>query len=500
MASSPLECDIYYITYNEDHCPRILPCSHEFCSRCIDELISTYRKECPVCRKGFMANSAKDLMISRGLLDAAKQLPSEDEGPSTSSKEPKKSFLETTKYFRENVTKRGIAECLGAEAEVKDLIESYSEMRKGVKVVRLSSKATLTSIDLNTKLLMNKVEELQQQILKMKESDAQLEAATDFITAAPLMHEAEELLQAMEETVSKFHESKREEHHIKEEILKMRENLEKFVKDTEGITEEEQQLEEGEHEEERDSVVNITVQDFKSFCGCLKKNAQRGIYAVTTFEGKLRVAPVKIESNNQVSVSRLEEGALPPRCFVIQLESLMQGFSPSSPLRAFLDLAYKSTHLGRIIIRMFENRIKGLNFLHMCSGDMGPSYANSQVFDVICKGMKGESVVMGDYVSRGGGGGGTSTHAVSSSREDWERQREIYVETPYRAGEVRGSIFSYEEASRFWIVTRDGHPRRRQGNCFGMVELGLDVLREAILRYPDVTQIKVDNCGLLFCP
>ncbi|XP_066955922.1 uncharacterized protein [Macrobrachium rosenbergii] len=170
--------------------------------------------------------------------------------------------------------------------------------------------------------------------------------------------------------------------------------------------------------------------------------------------------------------------------------------------RAFLDLAHESTHLGRVIIKVLEG-IWGLNFLYMCAGGMGPSYANSRVFDVFCKGGTGEHIVMGHYVSHGARG--TSTQAVLSSEEDWERERgrererekEIYKQMPRKAGEVRGDT-SYEEASQLRILTRDD-PGWECGGCFlGMVEGGgMNVLRKA-LNYWDSTNVKVVNCGLIF--
>ncbi|XP_064090929.1 uncharacterized protein LOC135204705 [Macrobrachium nipponense] len=496
MASNPLECDICCNTYNDDHCPKILPCSHEFCYRCIEGLIFTQKKECPLCRTEFSNSSAEELMINRGLLDAAKQLSSMLAVSNTKETRPKQPFLKTTQVFRENFTKRGIAVCQGAEAEVQGLIDSYRDMKKVVQEVKLSSEKTLTSIDRSIKLLLNRLEKLQKNKTKLNESDAQLEAATDFISAAPLMQEAEELLQAMEETLAKFQEDKKEECCTKKEIFKMKENLERFFKDTERITEERKQ------EEERDSVVKIMVTDPQILHGRLRGDTQREIFAVMTHEGKLRLAPIKIE----YCVNHLEDGVLPPRCFVIELGSLISGGSPSPPLsspppRGFLDLAYKSTPLGRVIIRITINGLKGRNLLYMCAGGMGgPSYVHSRGLKVTHFGWGGEGVSMGHYVShgRGGerGGVGASTRAVLSSREeDWGRERETYEQTPYKAGDVRGDISS-EGASRFWIVTR-GDPNWRRSNCFGMVEEGLDVLIDVISKYPDITQVKVANCGLI---
>ncbi|XP_064083277.1 uncharacterized protein LOC135199297 [Macrobrachium nipponense] len=320
----------------------------------------------------FTQNSAEDFMIIRGLLDVAKQLSSQLAVSNTEATRLKQPFLKTTHYFRENFTKRGVAVCQGAEAEVQELIDRYREMKGRVTEVKLSSEKTLSSIDQNIELLLDRLEKLQKNRTKFNESDAQLEAATDFISAAPFMQEAEELLQAMEETLAKFQEDKKEECHIKKEILEMKEDLERFLKDTGRII-----TEEGALGEEGDSVVKITVTDLRSPHGRLRGDAQREIFAVMTFEGKLRLAPVKIESNNQVSFTHLEEGVLPPRCFVIELESLIPGGgSPSPPLspplpRGFLDLAYGPTPLGRVIIRVTVNGLQGRNFLLMCAGGWG---------------------------------------------------------------------------------------------------------------------------------
>ncbi|XP_066955640.1 uncharacterized protein [Macrobrachium rosenbergii] len=500
MESSHLECKICCNEFSEDRCPRILPCSHSFCGPCIDELISTQKKHCPVCREEFTVDSAEDLMINRDLLDVAKLLSSMHLGSKTSASAPRKSILEFTEDFRENVIGKGIAVCKEMEADVKACIESNNEMRKGLEgfiqtleEIKFYTENTLTNIDQNNKELMNRLDIMQLEHQNMKESERKLEKATDYASAGATMDGVGKVLHGVEKTISEIkqllQENDRRRDDMRQDTLRIKRNFTDAIKGLGRII-----------EELGNSVVNITVTDLRSPHGCLRGEAQRAIFAVMTFKGKLRVAPVKIESNNQLYVNHLQEGVLPPRCFVIELESLMQGCpspSPSPPPRAFLDLAYESTHLGRIIIRVTGNGIWGLNFLYMCAGGMGPSYANSQFLDAYNKGGPGEWIRMGDCVSHGGGS--TSTQAVLSSREDWEREskrEEIYEETPYKAGDVRGFI-SYEGASLFWIVTRD-RPSWKQRYCFGMVEEGLDVLRDAISKYPDITQVKVAECGLVF--
>ncbi|XP_064082993.1 uncharacterized protein LOC135199009 [Macrobrachium nipponense] len=515
QASSPLECDICCNVFSEDHCPRLLLCSHTVCGRCIDELISIQKKECPVCRTLFVAESAEDVVINRNLLDAAKQLASNHQESKASISAPKKSILEFTEDFWENIAGKYISDLLATEAELKNCISSYTKMKEGIlksnkgiarhiqmmKKMQLSNEKTLATIEQNIKEMNIRLDSMLQEKVKLCDVKTQLRAAPDFASAGAAIDEAGPILQGAEQRVNEIkqllQENDKRRDDMRQDTLRITTNLTDAVKDLGRIIE----------ELEGDTVIKITVTDLRSPHGRLRGDAQREIFAVMTFEGKLRLAPVKIESNNQVSFTHLEEGVLPPRCFVIELESLIPGGgSPSPPLssplpRGFLDLAYGPTPLGRVIIRVTVDGLQGRNFLLMCAGGIGGnSYAQSRVSGV--EDWLGEWIIMGEYQPLGGGGGGsgtTSTRAVLPSREeDWKRELVVsgtYEETPWKAGDARGDI-SYEGASKFWIVTRD-HPRWRHIYCFGMVEEGLDVLKSAISKYEDIEQVKVANCGLI---
>ena len=165
----------------------------------------------------------------------------------------------------------------------------------------------------------------------------------------------------------------------------------------------------------------------------------------------------------------------------------------TSSRRAYLDLGIDGTHLGRVVIKVMDESNYAHNFLHMCIGDLGPSYASSGVTWVLDEGEDGERLALGEYTMNGE----TSSRAVLSG-VDWEREeeRDIYEEKLVKAGQVLGD-FSVDYASMFDIVTRDDL-RWRDRDCFGMVEEGLDVLRLAILHYPDIESIKITDCGLIF--
>ncbi|XP_064090927.1 E3 ubiquitin-protein ligase TRIM13-like [Macrobrachium nipponense] len=327
MASNPLECDICRNTYNDDHCPRILPCSHEFCIRCIEGLILTEKRECPLCRTEFSNSSAEELMISRGLLDAAKQLSSMPRGSRPSTSAPKKCIMNFTKDFQENLIGKAITVCRETEAEVKARTESNYRLQNELEgftqmlaEIKFPSQDTLSNIDEDNKELMNKLDIMQREQVNVKESERKLETATDSASAGATIGEAGQLLLSVEKTASEItqllQENDRRRDDLRQDALRIKGTYADAMKALGRIIEE---------LEGEDSVVNITVTDLRSPHSRLRGDAQREIFAVMTFEGTLRVAPVKIEPNNEVSVPHLDEGVLPPRCFVIELESLMTG-------------------------------------------------------------------------------------------------------------------------------------------------------------------------------
>lgn len=497
MASNALECDVCSNVFSDDHCPRILPCSHSFCSCCINGIIRRQKKTCPICRTVFTASSAENLMINRNLLDVAKQLSSTQIGTKTSSNDSEKSFLSVTNYFRENFKENSIkvvlADCQEALNEVLDATEVLKGMKddiqdtneeaerriKRLQEVKRSSESISSNIDQNIEMMNKRLDVLLQFKEKMQDTNAKLESARDYTSAGILMDATEEVLNDVCSVVKDIKERLQQN-------KKETQDIQKAILDTNGILASLPVEKQGKSEEE--PFINITASELRSSCGSIRGRPPREIFAVKTIEGKQMVAAVV--PCMQISLYRLEEEVIPPQSYVIQHESLME----EPPQRACLVLGVDDTVLGRVIIRLTNKGNLALNFLHMCAGDLGPSYANSQLLHVSNKGEDSECVKMGEYVM----GRGTSGKAVLPG-VNWarEKKRKIYKTTPYVAGQVRGYI-SYYNASVFDIITRDDQFRTDK-DCFGVVEEGLDILKDAIWRYPDISRVRIVNCGLMFC-
>ncbi|XP_064083280.1 uncharacterized protein LOC135199300 [Macrobrachium nipponense] len=221
----------------------------------------------------------------------------------TLSRAPKKPFLKTTQDSRLNVIQKGITVYKETAAEVNDRIESNNKMVGGLEgfvqtldEMKLSTTETLSNIARDNKLLSDKMDMMKGKLQPMKDLEDKLEAATDFASATGPMDEAQKLLQEVDDGANEIKRLLQEnKDNMKQDTLRIEGTFTEAMKDLGRMIEELEGV----------SVVNITVTDLQSPHGRLRGDAQREIFAVMTFKGKLRLAPVKIESNNQVSFTHL---------------------------------------------------------------------------------------------------------------------------------------------------------------------------------------------------
>lgn len=156
-------------------------------------------------------------------------------------------------------------------------------------------------------------------------------------------------------------------------------------------------------------------------------------------------------------------------------------------VRTFLELSWSGRVQGRVIIRLFNATCRCLQFFFLCSGERGPSYANTRLLETEARGQSGERVWGGDYMNNDGSGGaalpGLTMGELSSQS--------------VTAGLVAGFCYSHEHRrpSHFVIYNNDC-PVLYEECPLGRVEEGLELLRDAA-RLPDVKDAVVSDCGLV---
>lgn len=152
----------------------------------------------------------------------------------------------------------------------------------------------------------------------------------------------------------------------------------------------------------------------------------------------------------------------------------------------FLELAWPGSPPRRVYIRLSPDSGRGRQFVMLCSGEKGHSYANTNFLRVKNKGLRGECLQGGDYNFNSGVGGHNIIPGLACNGE-------------YKRRDVTGSVGAvYTNAlngAQFYIRTR-GRPAVNRFTVFGQVEKGLEVAAAAIA-LQDVKKVTVVDCGVV---
>ncbi|XP_068216164.1 tripartite motif-containing protein 59-like [Palaemon carinicauda] len=291
MESSVLECGVCTNPFSEEHCPKILPCSHTFCCRCIEEIISNQTKACPFCREEFTASSTDDLLFNRTVLEAAKQFLSFDKEPNISSRGSGISFGNFNNDSREIFFTKAIANCNEVMSQMRHdisiLVRMNSDILQANKVIvglkemlneiEISNRDILYTIDENIKWLKKKCDVIDEDARRFKGCEARLKAAVSFTSAGAIMDDSIDDLHNVQAKVLEikklFRENEQKTGDIVKGIMEMQTSLRNVAEEIDRIVEED-----------------------------LPK-----VLAVKPLEGRHRIGTLKIGSKNRVFMSHLEE-------------------------------------------------------------------------------------------------------------------------------------------------------------------------------------------------
>lgn len=503
MASNAsMECGICNEIYNEtEYCPRMLPCFDCMCSSCIDQLIKTNNQSCPFCRKAFQATSAQDFRPNNALLELVKYIAEVESGKRSHYTKRTKSFAAWKKDFRRDINEGILAECVRSKAQIQGAIERNAKMEERFLQVNgeIRNEVRNDLLDIEEKNekrvrelqdkkahLMTILDTLLKEELKIKEAYDKLEGATNFTSAGPVIDSIEEIERSIksfsgeiEAVISKeevtYNDTKMELDYTKRKVSIIQEIL-------------------SSDKDEGDDSAIITVNDLRRMSGPLRKIVENGRFiAFQEYRGRRRYALMKMVSRHRLLLFHLrEQEHLPDEVLLMKHEDATN-FVDEASRRTFLELDVGGACQLMLVIRFINNGSYAKNFLHLCLGDLGPSYVGCKFLEVIDKDNDGERVITGDYERNDGNGGKAVIPGV-----DWggEGKKEIYMGQTLEEGLVGGGSNLEERVSKFIIVMSTD---QAMDACypFGMVEEGLGILRDAILHYPTTPPITIRNCGLV---
>lgn len=202
------------------------------------------------------------------------------------------------------------------------------------------------------------------------------------------------------------------------------------------------------------------------------------VYAVQDENKVIRSARLSAYKG-RIHLHNLEVGAPPDDAYTIKHSDLIDLLDTSSIL-TFLDFKMNGEDAERVHIRMNDDTIRAKQFVLLCAGTWGGSYADKNLIMVWNQGCQGECVWGGDY-----NGGSSIIPGLLTGGE---------YEHPNKLGTVSGWYTDFR-GTRFCITTV-AKPESNLISAFGMVEKGIEVVVKIAQSFHG-RGWKVVTCGLV---
>lgn len=154
---------------------------------------------------------------------------------------------------------------------------------------------------------------------------------------------------------------------------------------------------------------------------------------------------------------------------------------------AFLELNWEGLSQGRVHLSMMGDTARAKQFLQLCSGEAGPSYRGTCMFQAERVGGNGEIIRGGDYENNDGTGGAALVENVGTGGEHMHEAVSGLLVGAHSEQRHRLAVFG---------VILSPWPDHRTDTAFGMVTRGLATLRAAA-RHSPITEVQVEDCGLV---
>lgn len=503
----------------EAKCPRIFKCFHTLCTACVAQLITSNRKQCPFCGGNFKASSAKNVMINHVALELVKYILVQDfelskGGEKGSASALKQRIKNLTADLKES-TSHHLVNCQSIQKQMGKLVKEItdqqniltrekrrikSEVLPKLDLILLMNLRT-TDLDKMNKKLRNQVKEVKKKSKHLQNVKGKLDKSitNNSKESSFMLEEAEDANTSMGEWLKNFKESisqvefmleakKKEVQSTKEKMIMLLQVLSfsGFSKVDPAITSVSSPI----HEETLcGHITNGTLQARSALVKFVLNQGR--VIAVQHLERRKRWAKLSIADDNKLCLHHLNDGPVPTNVYVVEHSDVMMLVDPLSRL-TFLDLGDDETTYGRLYIRLSPNTKAAVNFSLLCTGEMGPSYANTKVLQRANKFLDLECTCFGDYEKDDGTGGKALVHGLGMEEEEEE---ELY-ERPCFEGTVVGWWNVADEiASQFSIFMRN-NPRKVFDTSFGMVEKGLHIMSKVRWDVLAGTGATIKDCGI----
>lgn len=156
--------------------------------------------------------------------------------------------------------------------------------------------------------------------------------------------------------------------------------------------------------------------------------------------------------------------------------------------KVFLEVSWAGQVHGQACIKLINTAARTRHFFYICSGELGPSYANTCLLEVERRGRPGERVWGGDYQANDGSGGAALQGFTMGEMAAQSVTAGLVASFCYGSDDHR-------KPSHFVIYNND-YPVAYEECPVGIVENGLDLFR-SVAKLNNVCDATISDCGLL---
>ncbi|XP_042211531.1 uncharacterized protein LOC121858943 [Homarus americanus] len=502
-ANNPGECSVCLDSYNErERRPRSLPCGHAFCSSCVTDLIKRDKLTCPSCRVSHKATSTSQFPICYGMEGLIRALKVHQVAPTAAEQgvdENLRSLLQEQDYSMDaldEVYQHLLDQLSMYESELAHRQDDHQGLITKLQELMEQNQAI-------TRLLKDEqdsVEAVMKDIDDRRNQGHILKACLALVTTTQEAHAVRQdfyTYKLSTQDLVHTYQQQFPDVDVLYRSLRVRESSKRTAAMMTGGTDGEgvasiHQLPPS-HISIMDKVNHITLlarvsqttplslEELRPLIGPARILVEAGW--VVAVQGHLRCSTITLQ-DSQLHLHTLRTRPTPNNARTLEHRAVMGLVDPTSTL-VFLDLGWGGSTKGTVYIRLSPDNGLARQFLLLCTGERGPSYAGTRMLEVYNKGKPGERVCGGDYDNVGEG--------VARLLPGLQVGPE-YRKTP-TAGTVRAEYGpASDNNAQFCIFTRDAD--WKISFAFGHVERGLQVVRSAV-KHSNIKEVTVVNCGVV---
>lgn len=522
MASKAEECEICLVMFDgNNRRPRILPCGHTFCSLCIANLLQNGSVNCPNCRVQHSASNVDDFPVVFVLEDFIKKFclnagggnkrPAAGQPPwkrlgrkIVEVREEQEASLRNFRFgfkaklsqLEDYATSLYVWECQHGEldAKLRDVLEKQKiiklmleEEKRLVKEhqhegrehqILLDGAATSLDTAGTMQELMAIVDTAEQVRLVAEDW---IQRCNEAFPNVSVIQKSAKTRAALKETLNIISEGMTCEETSNDDVLATSDGARSSVSSAhEVMTDPSLSIPKKVERIINTLLSKLTVGRVLQKDGPVKDLLNAGeVFAVKNHRRCPRSAKIS-RIGNEIYVHHLKDARPPASAHTIPFQEMATSFDLSST-QVFLELVWQNSPPRRVQIRLCRDNWLAKQFLMMCTGETGPSFANTGMFSDDYRGYQQECILGGDY----DGKKGKAIIAPDGNPKE---------KVPERAGVVRQ--YGPGNSTQFSVVIGSGRPNVEVDKVFGYVENGLEVLMSAAkAQFQEKANVVVVDCG-----